>query len=131
MAAPIQETPNLQNDTSAYELSMFSTVPGAVEFLNDPESQIQFLEPGDTVRAYVHNRGGNGISLSFDDDTFVAHNIVQDREYQLKITPDLPYDGYFSASVYNLQAPKVLADLNQEQILNDVGYDLFDNMQSA
>lgn len=131
MAAPIQETPNLQNDTSAYELSMFSTVPGAKEFLNDPESQLQFLEPGDTVRAYVHNRGGYGISLSFDDDTFVAHNIVQGREYQLKITPDLPYDGYFSASVYNLQEPKVLADLNQEQILSDVGYDLFDNMQSA
>jgi len=131
MPTIIQETPELKNDTSAYGLSMFSTVPGALEFLNDPESQIQFLEPGNTVRAYVHNRGGNGVRLSTDEDTFAAHNVIQGNEYQIKITPDLPYDGNFNTSVYNLTQPKVLADLNQEEIIRTVGYDLFNDNQSA
>ena len=131
MPTIIQETSNLQNDTDVYGLSNFSTVPGALDFLNNPESQIQFLEPGETVRAYVHNRGGNGLRLSFDDDTFATHNVIQGKQYQIKITPDLPYDGNFSTSVYNLMQPKVLADLNQDQILRTVGYDFFNNNQSA
>jgi len=131
MPTVIQETTNLKNDTSDYGLSRFSTVSGALEFLNNSENQIQFLEPGDSVRAYVHNRGGNGVTLSFDDDTFAAHNVIQGKQYQIKITPDLPYDGNFSTSVYNLTEPKVFADLNQDQILRTIGYDLFNNNQSA
>lgn len=132
MAQLIQETPNLADDTDAYGLSLFSNVTRAREFANDPDTQLQLLEPGETVRAYVHNRGGNGIRLSTDEDTFLTYNMVQGKEYQLKITPDLPYDGLFSASVYNLTPPtSFLNALNEEQILRTVGYDFFNNNQSA